>query len=389
MKLHCEMQEHVSLWSNRFGDAAAGWLRERVIAEWQVSGQRAECTLCGSADRLVAAVLGICGQCLRERPDDATARAAEVHASIRDQFGLPPSAPSDPEGAACGRCVNACRLLPEQVGLCGARVGSEGGVINRDQPRAAVSWYHDPLPTNCVADWVCPGSAERGRANLAVFYGACTFDCLFCQNWHFRHLRGRGELRTAEELAAAVDDRTACICYFGGDPTPAIDHAIAASHQALETTGGRVRICWETNGAMSRALLREVTALSAASGGCVKFDLKAWSEPLHLALTGASNRATIANFEWLMGEAQRRPESPLAIASTLLVPGYVESEEVSAIARFIASVDPTTPYALLAFHPDFVMTDLPITDRALADACLSAAREAGLTRVRLGNIHLL
>jgi pyruvate formate lyase activating enzyme len=202
-------------------------------------------------------------------------------------------------------------------------------------------------------------------------------------------LRARGELRTAEELAAEVDERTACICYFGGDPTPAIDHAIAASRLALEATGGRVRICWETNGAMSRALLREATELSATSGGCVKFDLKAWSEPLHVALTGVSNRATLANFEWLMGEAQRRPEWPLAIASTLLVPGYIDAQEVGAIARFIASVDPTTPYALLAFHPDFVMTDLPTTDRALADACLTAAHEAGLTRVRLGNIHLL
>jgi len=42
-----------------------------------------------------------------------------------------------------------------------------------------------------------------------------------------------------------------------------------------------------------------------------------------------------------------------------------------------------------AFHPDFLMTDLPTTSKHQAMECLDAARAAGLTRVKLGNIHLL
>jgi len=62
-----------------------------------------------------------------------------------------------------------------------------------------LSWYHDPLPTNCVGDWVCAGGTgagfpdyancpgpERGYKNLAVFFHACSFNCLYCQNWQFR-----------------------------------------------------------------------------------------------------------------------------------------------------------------------------------------------------------
>ncbi|GAH86553.1 unnamed protein product, partial [marine sediment metagenome] len=68
---------------------------------------------------------------------------------------------------------------------------------------------------------------------------------------------------------------------------------------------------------------------------------------------------------------------------------YVDEEEVAALARFIADLDPSTPYSLLAFHPDFAMHDLPTTSRAMAERCLEAAEAAGLTRVRVGNIHLL
>ena len=77
------------------------------------------------------------------------------------------------------------------------------------------------------------------------------------------------------------------------------------------------------------------------------------------------------------------------IANTLLVTGYVDADEVSAIARFIASFDPNIPYSLLAFHPQFHMSDLPVTPKVLADQCCQAAKTAGLNNVRIGNLHLL
>ena len=64
-------------------------------------------------------------------------------------------------------------------------------------------------------------------------------------------------------------------------------------------------------------------------------------------------------------------------------------EEVSNLAEFIASCGTDIPYALLAFHPQFYMSDLPTTSRDHAMECLRAARECGLTSVRIGNLHLL
>jgi len=167
-------------------------------------------------------------------------------------------------------------------------------------------------------------------------------------------------------------------------------HALAASRLALANATGRpLRICWETNGSTSPHHLREAAQLALDSGGCIKFDLKAWSPGLHVALCGAPNSRTLESFAWLARYGAQRPDPPFLIASTLLVPGYVDAAEVGQLARFIAGLDPAVPYSLLGFHPDFLMSDLPRTSRRQAEKCLAAARAAGLSRLHVGNLHVL
>jgi pyruvate formate lyase activating enzyme len=319
------------------------------------------------------------------------------------EFDLPAKPPKDPSGVSCNLCVNECVIPEGQRGYCGLRKDRGGKLQGGGKDEGNLSWYYDHLPTNCVADWVCAGGSkagypefshsagpEYGYKNLAVFYQACSFNCLFCQNWHFRKEVYSKRKVTAKELADGVDEKTSCICYFGGDPAPQIQHAIAASETALnENEGGILRICWETNGAMNAQLLKKVADLSLKSGGCIKFDLKAFDEGLSIALCGVTNWRTLNNFETLSKIAKTRPHPPFLIASTLLVPGYVEKNEVSKIAGFIANLNNDIPYALLGFHPQFYMTDLPATSRKHAEGCKHAAESAGLRNVRVGNIHLL
>jgi pyruvate formate lyase activating enzyme len=272
-----------------------------------------------------------------------------------------------------------------------------------DARRGLATWYHDPLPTNCVANWVCPAGSESGYPdfsyapgpehgyyNLAVFLGGCSFDCLFCQNRSYRRMAlDLSPLVAPEEVARAVRPDTACICYFGGDPSPQMAFALEAARLTRRAENRILRICWETNGNLSRRFLREMADISLHSGGCVKFDLKAYDDDLHQALTGVSNRRTLENFAALAEYTERRPDPPFLVASTLLVPGYVDAAEVGAIARFIARLNPEIPYCLLAFFPQHLMTDLPTTSKVDAQACLEEALSAGLKRVRLGNVHLL
>ena len=391
---------YLARWSTIYTCSTNGCANAGVAA---LSDTMAQCKLCHCSSPDISHELGVCLRCIRQQPAEAVTQAMEAHRKSRAAFGLPEEPPQDPAGVLCRVCMHECRIPEHGVGYCGLRRNEAGQVRDITAKRGKLTWYYDPLPTNCVADWVCPGCTgagfpeyahcqgpEIGYKNLAVFFQACSFNCLFCQNWQFREQSLTAPSRPVEDLVAAVDEKTSCICYFGGDPAPQLPFSIHASQLALKKSQERIlRICWETNGSMHPGLLKKMTKLALNSGGCIKFDLKAWDENLHLALTGVSNLRTLENFSSIGEKIKQRPDPPLLIASTLLVPGYIDEQEVENIAAFIASVNPDIPFSMLGFFPHFYMADLPQTSRTLAESCCDIAQKAGLRNVHLGNIHLL
>lgn len=362
-----------------------------------------KCIRCGSENRLISEWLALCRKCILDDFSGVESQVHKVHQMSRKSFNLPLAPPEEKEGLSCNYCFNQCRIGKGSKGFCGIRENREGKRISPSPKMGYFSWYYDPLPTNCVADWVCPGGTgagypdyahrkgpEYGFQNLAVFYYGCPFNCLFCQNWqHKQDIKGK-KPQSSDELAQAIDKKTSCVCYFGGDPTPHIPHSIHTSRLALSQKQRKIlRFCWETNGTMNSRFMEEILDIAEESGGCVKFDLKAFHSGLNTALCGRSNSQTKKNFELAAKWSRRRREPPLVVASTLLVPGYVESEEVFQIAKFIASLNPEIPYSLLGFYPYFYFRDLPCTSRRHAEECRKAALEGGLKRVKTGNIHLL
>ncbi len=350
----------------------------------------------------------MCAKCIKEKPDEALSVANLARKRTREIFNLPPSPPRSLGGKACGMCANKCILGQGEKGFCGLTKNVAGRLmrLGGTSDKGILEWYYDALPTNCVAWWFCPGctgagypkyaykpSAEIGYVNLAVFYGACSLDCLFCQNWHYRYMSQKlSPHMSSEELAEKVNAKVSCICFFGGDPSVQMPHAIKTSEIAVrkaEEEGRILRICWETNGNMIKDFAEKAADLSFKSGGIVKFDLKAWDENLYRALCGVSNKPSFENFMTISEKYfSGRLEVPVLTASTLLIPGYVDVMEVKQIAEFIASIDPRIPYTLLAFYPQYLMNDLPTTSRKHAYECYETAKKH-LKNVRIGNVHLL
>jgi len=325
-----------------------------------------KCRLCGKESVTVSNVIGVCADCLRSRKE-ALKIALEPHERYRRSLGLPVRPPRSRNGIKCGLCVNECVIGEGERGFCGywrVREGILEPVVGRGN--AAVIWYLDPHPTNCVAGHVCPANTprgypaytrtegiERGYHNLAVFFAACSLDCIFCQNW---------------------------------------EHKDIISHEPVRGKYVK-RICWETNGLESTTVISEMSMLSLRTGGIVKVDWKAWTPSIYEALTGVNGHSAVnrlkRNVEVIAKHMGERPEPPLLVVSTLLVPGYVDVEEVENIAGFLAGVNPHIPYVLLAFHPDHLLTDLPPTSSGHAFRALQAAKKAGLKEVYIGNIWLL
>jgi len=185
-----------------------------------------------------------------------------------------------------------------------------------------------------------------------------------------------------------------CICYFGGTPEAQLPFSINLASTILEKIKKegktrKFRVCWEWNGSGNQDLVEKCMQIAIASGGNVKFDLKCFNEKLNLALCGVSNTRTLDNFNFLAKNyfGTRKKMHELS-ACTLLVPGYVNHEEVELIAKFISEINDKIPYSLLVFHGDYQMKDLPITPRKQAIKCLEIAKKY-LVNVNLGNKFLL
>jgi len=352
----------------------------------------------------VSRALGVCLDCIRNRWDEARPHVGWAHEGARVRHGLPTEPPAAEGGIPCGLCSNGCIRGEGDVGFCGLRRNDGGLKTLSSRDRGLAYAYIDPHVTNCCSAWFCPAGTgaghsdfahregpELGYSNLAVFHYGCNFDCFFCQNSSHKNF-ARIEPQPTDFIArrVAANPRISCICHFGGSPEPQLPFALEATRRALEVRkSGILRVCWEWNGCGNEALVRRAAELALSTGGNIKFDLKAYAPELSLALSGVPNERAYENFETVAREFYpERRELPVLTATTLMVPGYVDAEEVGAIARFIADLDPSIPYSLLAFHPDYEMGDLPYTELDQAAECWSAAREH-LERVNVGNLHIL
>ncbi|MHA1755044.1 MAG: radical SAM protein [Candidatus Odinarchaeia archaeon] len=369
--------------------------------------QEVSCRICGSKNKVVSGFLEVCRDCIIQHPDKALPLVSQKHNIIRSRFSQSEIKTTVSEGLKCYYCGNECVIDNGESGICGL-VENQGGKLKRIAglpDSGLLSFYYDPLPTNCVADFVCPGGTgcgypkyaysdgpEYGYQNLAVFYQSCNFNCVFCQNWSYRIKTDKPTYVTSKQLADRVKSNVSCICFFGGDPTPQIDHSIKTAQIAIKAARSEnriLRVCWETNGGMNQKKLDKILEIALETGGCVKFDLKFYSENLNKALCGVSNKTTLSNFAIAAEKSKLRETPPLVVASTLLIPGYVTPVEVKKIADYIASLNSKIPYRLLAFSPQFYMDDIPPTSREHALKCYQAAVEAGCENVEIGNELLL
>jgi pyruvate formate lyase activating enzyme len=365
-----------------------------------------ECELCGKQSRLVARTLGVCADCIRRRPADSIQFINRAHGKARAVFGLPTRPPRSQGGILCNICSHECRIGDGEGGYCGLRRNVSGRLLtDASTEKAFLHAYLDPQVTNCCAAWFCPAGTgsgfpkyayhdgpERGYYNLALFFYGCNFNCLFCQNISHKELEVAEET-TADELINSTlnNQRISCWCFFGGSPEPQLPFAINASRKILQAMPANriLRICFEWNGCGNPLLVERAAEIALRSGGNLKFDLKSYDPNLSLALSGVENSSAYRNFERVYDRfCNGRCNLPVLTATTLLVPGYTDAEEVDRIANFIADMDETIPYSLLVFSPHFMMSDLPITPVQQVQECYKAAKKH-LKRVNIGNLNLL
>ncbi len=364
-----------------------------------------KCQLCGKNDGIFSRNLGICPECIDRFPDKAIEISSMVHSRYRTRWNLPPVVPRSSNGKTCKICSNQCSIAPDEIGYCGIWKNQKGKISSiLDSNQVLLYTYLDPLPTNCCNMHFCPGGThsgypkysytngmEYGYYNLACFLYGCNFSCLGCQNDQHRDIQS-AEVETLRNFLHKINknQHISCICWFGGSPEPQLPFVLRASRLVTQRFTSRIlRLCLEWNGAGNEKLVSRATELALKSGGNIKYDLKYFNPNLSKIISGVSNKQSYKNFEKTFDKYYyQRPKNPVLSATTLLIPGYVTTEEVESIAKFLSSLDENIPYSLLVFYPKSLLRDLPITPLKQVKDCLEIAKNY-LQNVHLGNEHLL
>ena len=116
-----------------------------------------KCRSCNREAPTISNRIGFCVSCLRNYWGELEPEINKLHSRIRRPFKLPPIPPRDKDGLTCRLCFHRCRILHGKSDYCGIRANREGNTLELEAGGAYVSWYLDPLSTNCVGDFVCAG----------------------------------------------------------------------------------------------------------------------------------------------------------------------------------------------------------------------------------------
>lgn len=269
----------------------------------------------------------------------------------------------------CELCFHRCALAEGQTGLCRAR-GNRGGRIVPLNYGKLTALALDPVEKKPLRHF------HPGSLVLSVGSFGCNLRCLFCQNAAIA--ASGGDLPTrdcppAELVAQAVRLRSRGnigLAYTYNEPLVGYEYVRDCAKLAHEA--GLVNVL-VTNGTVAPGPWQDLLPLLDG----INIDLKGFNDRWYRTLGG--DLETVKTAITLAA-----PVCHVEV-TTLIIPGENDSpDEMTALARWLASVDPEIPLHVSRFFPCHHMTDRPPTPVATVYALAQTARRF-LRHVYTGN----
>ena len=272
----------------------------------------------------------------------------------------------------CLACGHRCVIPPGHRGVCRVRFNEEGALhvpwgyvaALQNDPVEKKPFYH-----------VLPGS-------YALTFGmlGCDFHCSFCQNWvtsqALRDPRAVARiyaLRPEEMVRLAREAGAQLVISSYNEPLITAEWAHDVFQEARKAgfvTG------FVSNGNATP----EVLAYLRPVMDLYKVDLKTMNPRRYRELGGV--------LEHVLRTIEQAHEKGFWVeVVTLVIPEWNDDpEEIRAAARWLRDVDPSIPWHLTAFHPDYRMTDRGPTSLQTLLRLYDIAKEEGLSFVYVGNV---
>jgi pyruvate formate lyase activating enzyme len=259
--------------------------------------------------------------------------------------------------------LEKCELCEHTCGV--NRLSGETGVCRVTMPTVASATLHPAPPES-----------------YTVFMAGCNYKCLNCQNWTisqypdngFRQRGYENPKELAEECLNRLNSLSAKlmgadrIFFSGGEPTIHLPYIEKVVEEARRINPG-TKVNFDTNGYLTDESLKRVLVFTTS----ITYDLKAYNDEVHLALTGASSKPVLRNAEYIARHAREK----LWEIRILVIP-RINEDEIKPLTEFIAHIDPSLPVCFLVFRPNFALENHPGASRSLMDKCVEIAKDSGL-----------
>ena len=259
-----------------------------------------------------------------------------------------------------------CILCEHRCGV--NRLEGQTGICRMTLPLVASTCLHPAPPKS-----------------YTIFMAGCNFKCLNCQNWTIAQLPDNGfqprgfvsANKLAIELVHQLDSAAAMLMgadrvfFSGGEPTihlPYIEHVVTKARELSPN----LKVNYDTNGYLTRTSLKRVLHFTTS----ITYDIKAYNDEVHFALTGVSSQPVLRNAKYI----GRYAKDKLWEYRILVIP-KINEEEIEPLCCFISDIDGDLPVCFLAFRPNYVLEHHIGAETRLMEQCVNIAIKSGLKNV--------
>ena len=262
--------------------------------------------------------------------------------------------------ALCGLCFHCCQMEEGETGLCRAR-GNRGGQIVPLNYGKLTALALDPIEKKPLRRF------HPGSMVLSVGSFGCNLRCPFCQN---ARIAGAGvESLTQDCSPEALVEKALRLRRQGNIGLaytynePLVGYEYVRDCAALVHKAGMYNVL-VTNGTIAEEPWRALLPLVDA----VNIDLKGFGEDWYRKLGG--------DLETVKRSILLAAGSCHVEVTTLIVPGENDGrDEMRALSRWLASVNPAIPLHVSRFFPRHNMQDRPPTPVETVFYLAEVARE--------------
>ncbi|MEK0338085.1 MAG: AmmeMemoRadiSam system radical SAM enzyme [Nitrosopumilus sp.] len=289
----------------------------------------------------------------------------------------------------CTACKQNCIIPKNNIGICGVRQNKDGKLYLLVYGKAS-SYNIDPIEKKPLYHFM--PSTEI----FSIGTVGCNFSCDFCQNWDTSQITKELKNKLLKEKKIAdidveiskfgyqlppekiveicIEKNIPSIAYTYNEPTVFFEYAYDTAKLAHEKG---IKNVFVTNGYETEEALKLLKPYLNA----MNIDLKSFNDEFYKKLCKARLQPVLETIKlahklgiWIE-------------ITTLIIPGKNDSdEELKKIANFIVNINKNIPWHIIAFHPDYKMTDISSTSLNTLQKAYNIGKKAGLNYVYTGNI---